>query len=76
MTGVSWAVVRVTPDRLGRRRLAYFAGVNLTGGVCWSRSLRPTVLVGTQQDAGAWIAVVRHATKDERVSLCQLGDVS
>lgn len=68
----SWVVVRVTPDRLGRRRMAYFAGFNLLGGASWSRSVRPSVLQGTMAEAAEWRAVVSEAERDARVSLCRL----
>ena len=71
MTG-AWCVVRVTPDRLGRRRLAYFAGFDLVGGASWSRSVRACVLVGTMHEAGEWCALARNVERDGRVSLCRL----
>ena len=67
-----WCVVRVTADRMGRRRLAYFAGLDLLGGPIWYRSPGERVLIGEMHDAGSWRVVASQSDLGGRISLCRL----
>jgi len=73
MTG--YCVVKVRADRLGRPRVAYFAGVDMADGGCrWARSVETAkVLRGGEPQALRWAGVVRATDPDARVSVCRVG---